>query len=211
MLIHPWDAGDVEEAWSFVCAQGFGQLIASGRDRDVPVVVATQYVLTGGESQRQVLLHLARPNPIWAAIAENPRVVLAVAGDWAYLPSAWKAVGDEDPALGIPTTYYAAVQLVGDAAVLDDPDDVLHVLRIQLDALEPGSGVADPEVHTRRLAGIRALRIAVEDVRGKFKYGGNVDAEHRASVAQRLATRGGPGDAAALAHLVRRSPELPPP
>jgi len=86
MLIHPWDAGDVEEAWSFVCAQGFGQLIAAGRDRDVPVVVATQYVLTGGGSQRQVLLHLARPNPIWAAIAENPRVVLAVAGDWAYLP-----------------------------------------------------------------------------------------------------------------------------
>jgi len=127
MLIHPWDAGDVEEAWSFVGAQGFGQLIAAGRDRDVPVVVATQYVLTGGGSQRHVLLHLARPNPIWAAIAENPRVVLAVAGDWAYLPSAWKAVGDEDPALGIPTTYYAAVQLVGDAAVLDDPDDVLHV------------------------------------------------------------------------------------
>ena len=31
----------------------------------------------------------------------------------AAVPAAWKAIGDEDPTLGIPTTYYAAVQLVG--------------------------------------------------------------------------------------------------
>ena len=35
------------------------------------------------------------------------------------------------------------------------------------------------------------------EVRAKFKYGGNVDAAHRLAVAERLAERGGPGDAAA--------------
>ena len=44
-------------------------------------------------------------------------MVLSVAGDWSYIPSAWKAIGDEDPRFGIPTTYYAGVQLTGTATV----------------------------------------------------------------------------------------------
>jgi transcriptional regulator len=55
------------------------------------------------------------------------------------------------------------------------------------------------------LPGIRGIRIAITDVTAKFKYGGNVDAEHRAAVAQRLADRAGPGDAAARQQLLRRS------
>lgn len=201
MLVHPWDAGESDAEWrSFVGAQAFGQLVASGRGREVPVVVPTQFLLAGDE----VLLHLARPNPVWAAVTENPSVVLAVAGDWAYVPAAWKVIGSEDPALGIPTTYYAAVQLVCRASVVDDPDGKLAILRAQLAALEPSSGIADPSAHSARLAGIRGLRLAIEDVVAKFKYGGNVDAAHRLAVADRLAARDGPGDAAARAHLLRR-------
>lgn len=35
----------------------------------MPVVVPTQFVL----GEEEVVSHLARPNPIWAAIEENPR------------------------------------------------------------------------------------------------------------------------------------------
>ncbi|HVW81647.1 MAG TPA: FMN-binding negative transcriptional regulator [Mycobacteriales bacterium] len=201
MLVHPWDAtsGDAEW-WSFVTAQAFGQLIAAGRNRDVPVVVPTQFVLAGEE----VLLHLARPNPVWQAIEENPVVLLSVAGDWAYIPAAWKAIGDEDPSMGIPTTYYAAVQLRCGASVVDDADGKLEILRAQLGAFEPDSGHADPAVHERKLAGIRGLRLAIREVTGKFKYGGNVDEAHREAVAARLEQRGGPGDEAARSHLLRR-------
>jgi transcriptional regulator len=207
VLVHPWDAPlDADEVVTFVRSQGFGHLVAPGR-RDVPVVVPTQFVLADpvrGEQFPDVLLHLARPNPVWSALDENPLVVLSVAGDWAYVPSAWKAVGDEDPALGIPTTYYAAAQIVGAAAVLDDESSTLDVLRRQLAVLEPDVEHADPEVHRRKLSGIRAIRISAREVVGKFKYGGNVDRPHREAVAQRLAARGGPGDAAARAHLLRR-------
>ena len=210
VLVHPWDAplGD-DEVLAFVRAQGFGHLVAPGR-REVPVVVPTQFVLgrPTADGFPDVLLHLARPNPVWAALEENPLVVLSIAGDWAYVPSEWKTVGDEDPALGIPTTYYAAAQLVGKATVLDGEDDKLGVLRRQLDVLEPEVGHADPSVHQRRLSGIRAVRIVVREVTAKFKYGGNVDAVHRAAVAERLAARSGPGDAAARAHLLRRSTDL---
>ena len=38
----------------------------------------------------------------------------------------------------------------------------------------------------------------------KFKYGGNVDEAHRMAVVARLRERGGPGDAAAADHVLRR-------
>jgi transcriptional regulator len=204
MLIHPWDAGASEHEWiDFVRAQGFGHLVAGGRDREVPVVVPTQFLLLDAT---RVLLHLARPNPIWAALDENPAVLLSLAGDWAYVPAAWKAIGDEDPRMGVPTTYYAAVQLIGDATVVDDASGKAEILRAQLGSTEPGSDAADPAEHGRRLNSIRGISIAVREVRAKFKYGGNVDDEHRIEVARHLAERGGPGDAAALGHLQRRTP-----
>jgi transcriptional regulator len=202
MLVHPWDAATDADEWrNFVVAQGFGHLIAAGRQRDVPVVVPTQFLLDGDS----VILHLARPNPVWAPIEENPTVLLSVAGDWAYVPAAWKAIDGEDPSIGVPTTYYAAAQLTCDAAVVDDDDGKLAILRAQLAALEPDGGAADPSVHLRKLPGIRGLRLAIREVTAKFKYGGNVDVEHRDAVADRLAARREPGDAAARAHLARRT------
>ena len=205
MLVHPWDAAQGDDEWRSWLLDGrdFGTLVAAGRGRDVPVAVPTHFVYDGAT---QVLLHLARPNPVWAAVEENPAVLLVVTGDWAYVPAAWKAVGEEDPALGIPTSYYAAVLLTCAATVLTG-DELAELLRVQLAHFEPGSGVADPgEAHRRQLAGIRGLRLEIESVQAKFKYGGNADLPHRAAVADHLAARGGPGDAAARAHLLRRTP-----
>jgi transcriptional regulator len=154
-----------------------------------------------------VRLHLVRTNPLFDAIAENPRVLLSVAGDWAFIPSAWKAISDEDPELGIPTTYYAAVQLTGTATVHDErhePGGVAAILRQQLQALQPDTAVADPAVaHPRQIQSILGISIAVESVSAKFKYGGNVDEAHRLAVAERLAHRSA-SDLAARAQLLRR-------
>lgn len=201
MYVAESDAGTEPEWRAFVAAHPFGELVAAGRDRSVPVIVPTQFVLTGDE----ILIHLVGRNPVWDAIAENDRVVLAVSGDWAYVPSDWKVVGDEDPRRGIPTTYYASVQLTGRARVETAPEEVAAVLRAQLGVLQPGVDVVDPAEHGARLRAIRGLRIAVDEVRAKFKYGGNVDDGHRRAVLDRLEERDGPGDAAAAAHLRRRS------
>ncbi|MFG3439373.1 FMN-binding negative transcriptional regulator [Nonomuraea sp. NPDC047897] len=202
MLIRPWDAAGEEQALAHVRAHPFGQLIASGRGRDVPVVVPTQFLLAG---DRTVLLHLARPNPVWAAIEENPRVLLSVAGPWVYVPGAWRAEPGTDPRAGVPTTYYSAVQLVCHAEIVADADGKLEILRAQLADLEPGA--ADPAGLSRLLPGIRGLRLTVEEIRGTFKYDGHKDAGHRARVAESLAGRGGPGDEAALRHLTRAASE----
>jgi transcriptional regulator len=202
MYIAAVDATLGESEWRpFVESQGFGHLIASGRNRDVPVVVPTQFILDSDT----ILLHLAAPNPIFAAIAEQPRVLLSVAGDWAFIPSEWKAIGSEDPLAGIPTTYYAAAQLMGSATVDTDSAAIAAVLRKQLAVIQPGVPIADPELaHAAKLRSIRAITIAVEEVRAKFKYGGNVDSEHRQDVISRLVARAGQNDLAAAAHTARR-------
>ena len=206
MFIAPADAALGEDEWrSFVASHPFGHLVAPGGPaRDLPVVVPTQFVLDGGT----VWLHLVRANPAFAALAENPRVLLSVADDWAFIPSSWKVVGDEDPALGIPTTYYGAVQLTGTATVHDErtaPGSVAAILRRQLSVFQPDVDVADPaESHKAQLLGILGISIRVESVSAKFKYGGNVDDAHRRAVVERLRERSGPGDDAAAAHVVRR-------
>ncbi len=205
MYTAPVDASFGEAEWRpFVEANSFGHVVAPGRDRDVPVVVPTQFVLDGST----VWLHLVRANPVFAALAENPRVLLSVAADWAFIPSAWKALRGEDPTLGIPTNYYGAVQLIGTATVLSErgePDSVAQVLRPQLRAFQPDVAVADPaQAHRQRLAAILGIRIAVDDVKATFKYGGNVDEAHRLAVVDRLEARGAPGDAAAATHVRRR-------
>ncbi len=125
-----------------------------------------------------------------------------------FVPSAWKAIGDEDPALGIPTTYYAAVQLTGTATVRDEREtagSVAEVLRTQLEAVQPEVPIADPAVaHPRQLQSILGITIAVNAVAAKFKYGGNVDEAHRRAVATRLQARQRTGDIAAADHVLRR-------
>jgi transcriptional regulator len=211
VLIHPWDEATRDE-WQGVLARAdFGQLVTAGLVDGYPVVVPTHFLYDGDAT---VLLHLARPNPAWRALDADPHVVLALTGDYAYVEAAWNANPGTDPDLGVPTSYYTGVQLLGVAEVVDDPDEKVALLARQLAHFEPpGSTRVTPstavESDRRQLSGIRGLRVTVEAVRAKMKYGGNKSAEHRAAIADRLTERDGPFDAAARDHLVRRSGEAP--
>jgi transcriptional regulator len=183
----------------------FGQLIAPGDGRDLPIVVPTHFLYDGATGVR---LHLAEPNPVWAALAERPRALLTVVDDYTYVPSAWQAVPGAPTELGVPTSYYATVQLSCDVEVIDDPDAKVAILRGQLAHHEPAGGYLEPdsghEHFRRRLPGIRGLALTVTSVRAKFKYGGNKEPAHRELLAEHLAERDGPADAVAREHLLRR-------
>jgi transcriptional regulator len=191
-----------DEEWRVYLADDrhrFGELIAGGGpDRAVPVVVPTHFVFDGWAT---IELHLAAPNPALEALVENPVAMLSVIGDVTYIPTGWSG--------GIPTSYYAAVQCIGRAAVLDDPEEVSDILRRQLKVFQPEGGYdpmsVDHPLYGPRLKAIRGVRLHVEDVRAKFKFGGNKTPEQQAEIAARLAERDGPGDAAARAHLLRRA------
>lgn len=202
MLVHPWDSAiDADEWRAFLAAQGFGHFVAPGLDREIPVVVPTQYAVSGDV----VLIHLARPNPVWKPLAERPIALLSVAGDWTYIPSTWNADAGDDPSRGLPTTYYGAVQITGRVEIVSDPEEKAALLREQLGDFQPEGGHLDPTEHPRMLAGMQGMRLHIDEVKAKFKYGGNKPAEKRIEIADRLSDRDSHGDSEARGHLLRRT------
>jgi transcriptional regulator len=208
MLVHPWDAALGDTEWRHWLSEGrdFGQLIAPGRDRDLPVVVPTHFRYDG---ERTIWLHLARPNPVWEALEEHPRALLTVIDDYVYVPAEWNARAGQPVERAVPTSYYASAQLACDVRIVDDPAEKAELLNRQLAHFEPAGSVRLPvdtaEPDRRQLPGIRGLELTVTEVRAKFKYGGNRPPADRERIAERLAGRGTPADERARHHLLRRT------
>ncbi|HKW78426.1 MAG TPA: FMN-binding negative transcriptional regulator [Candidatus Limnocylindria bacterium] len=200
MLIKRHDEPLDDDEWrAFLKEHDFGELIAPGAGRDLPVVVPTHFLWDGDKG---VVLHLARPNPVWAALAERPRALLSVFGAYTYIPGHWNQ--DE---YGVPTSYYAAVQLACDVEMVDDPAGIAAILERQLAHFQP-EGLHAPVRPDNRygdlLPSIRGIRLTVTDVRAKLKFGSNRSVEHRQVVAGKLAERGGTLDLEARDHVLDR-------
>jgi transcriptional regulator len=217
MMIHPWDAATNEAEWRQWLSQGrnFGQLIAAGGpSRDWPIVVPTHFLLKEPSllEGSAVLLHLARPNPIWGALEENPRVVLSVIDDYAFVPGYWRAAAGIPSEDGVPTSYYSAVQLACEAVVIDEPAEKAAILTAQLGQLQPEGRHAEAAVgaepYGRMLSGIRGLRLQIIDVRAKFKYDDHKPLALREEVGVQLAERAAGHDLGAHDQQQRRIAEL---
>ena len=106
MLIHPWDAALEPAEWQawVRSTDRFGMLAVNNLDpAEAPLVVPTHFTL----ADEELLVHLARPNPVWPHLEAAAEVRLAVVGDYAYIPTYWRAKAggpDED---GVPTSYYS--------------------------------------------------------------------------------------------------------
>ncbi|AIG79567.1 PaiB family transcriptional regulator [Amycolatopsis japonica] len=204
MLIHPWDAAHDDAEWrAWLSTHDFGQLIAGGVGRDLPIVNPVHFAYDG---DRTVLLHLARPNPVWPLLEEHPRALLAVIDEHTYIRSDWNTPAD--PPHGVPTSYYSSVQLECDVRLIDDAAEKAALLDRQLARFEPGSGraaVSATEAPDKRLLpGIRGVELTVTGVRAKFKFGGNKQPADRSRIDAELARRDGPMDAGARARLAQR-------
>ena len=207
MLIHPWDSALDATEWQewLAATDRFGVLAVNNvNPAEAPVLVPTHFTLAGDE----VLVHLARPNPVWRHLEAASEVRVAVIGDYAFIPTYWRAKAggpDED---GVPTSYYASVQLVCRPTIVDDPQGKAEILSAQLADFQPEGGHAEMAIdappYGRMLPGIRALRLAVVRVDAKFKYDDNNPVEHRERVIDRLEQRDHGLDAGAAAQQRRR-------
>jgi len=206
VLIHPWDAALDDAEWQAWLAEGhdFGQLCVNGLPGRPPLVVPTHFTRDG----QDLLVHLARPNPVWEAIERDPNVVLAVVGDYAFVPGPWRAKAGSPPREGVPTSYYTAVQFLCRAHIVDDAQAKADLLNRQTAHFHPDGDHTPVEVgrppHAKLLSAVRGLRLQVTEVRAKFKYDDHKPVEHRAAVADRLTERGRGLDAAAARQQRRR-------
>ncbi|MFE9613553.1 FMN-binding negative transcriptional regulator [Streptomyces sp. NPDC006012] len=207
MLIHPWDAPRDDTEWqTWLAAHDFGQLAVNGLPGEPPTVQPLHFAYDA--ERAEVVTHFARPNPLWAALEADPQVLLSVVDDYVYVPGPWQAAPGSAAEHGVPTSFYAAVQLRCTAHVVDDPAENAGLLNRQLAHFQPAGGSAratpDGPPYGRMLPGIRGLRLEITGVRAKFKYAGQKPEEVRERIASGLAQRRGPRDEAAREHLMRR-------
>jgi transcriptional regulator len=216
MLIHPWDAPTDDTEWQeWLAAHDFGQLAANGPAGEAPLLQPLHFAYD--PARREAVTHLARPHPLWRALADRPTVLLSVVDDYTFIPGPWQAAEDQPPEHGVPTSFYAAVQLTCTAHIVDEPTAKAALLARQMAHFQPEGGsapvAAGEEPYGRQLSGIRGLRLEVREVRAKFKYGGKRSTAVQQRISERLAVRDAPGDAAARVHQQRRlaaSPPTPP-
>ena len=198
MLIHPWDAAQDDAEWRAWLAsiEHFGMLaIPNLEPQAAPFLVPSHFTVAGDE----LLLHLARPNPVWPHLEAAREVRLALVGDVAYVPSYWRAAEGVPEEMGVPTSYYATVQFVCRPTIVDDADGKAAILQAQLDDVQPEGRHAlmatDADPYGRMLPGIRGLRLQVLQVDAKFKYDDHKPLDFRERIIGLLGERGRRGAA----------------
>lgn len=207
MLIHPWDTALDPAEWQswLASTDRFGMLAVNNLDpTQAPLVVPAHF--TGADDA--LLLHLARPNPIWPHLEAAAEVRMTVIGDYAYIPGYWRARSGGPEEDGVPTSYYSTVQFLCRPTVVDDPDGKVEILTAQLaDLQREGRHAAvttDAPPYAGMLPGIRGIRLAVLRVDAKFKYDDHKPVEHRERVIGNLEERGHGLDTGAAAQQRRR-------
>ena len=207
MLINSWDAALSDAEWRewLATTERFGVLAVNNLDpSQAPLMVPTHFTANGDD----LLIHLAKPNPVWPHLETAHEVRLAVIGDYAYIPTYWRARAggpDED---GVPTSYYAAVQFLCRPTVVDEAQGKADILAVQLGDFQPEGRHAEVRVdggpYGRMLPGIRGLRLQVLRVDAKFKYDDSNPVEHRQRIVGYLEQRGRGLDAGAARQQQRR-------
>lgn len=206
MLIHPWDAALDKTEWQdwLAASDRFGVLAVNNiNPAQAPLVVPTHFTLGDDE----LLIHLARPNPVWVHLEAAAEVRIAVIGDYAYIPTYWRSDAggpDED---GVPTSYYTSVQFVCRPTIIDDPEEKAAILTTQLRDFQPEGHptvAVGEKPYGRMLPGLRGVRLSILRVEAKFKYDDSNPVEHRQRVIGYLEERGHALDGGAAAQQRRR-------
>lgn len=171
----------------------------------VPVVVPTPFSTqpaSDGGRWPVVEAHLHRSNPWWDAVTDGGPATVSVLGPYAFIPHDWNPRAGAPAADGVPTSWYAAATLRCRSELVDDPSALAALVgrlvdRVEPDGLdhpvEPGTAPYGP-----LLGAIRGIRLHVEHVVAKSKFGGTRDPAQRLDVIGRLAERSRPGDAAVV-------------
>lgn len=185
----------------------FGLLISNGAEG--LIANSVPFVLDAGASRLGVLkAHLARANPQWSDLQQQPDVLVVFQGHDHYVTPSWYATKRETGKV-VPTWNYTMVQAKGRAKVMDDA-----WLRRQIEELtrtleqrreQPwavGDAPADFIAMQRRA--IVGIEIEILDIRGKWKTSQNRNAADRAGVIAGLEAMGDE-DARAMAEIVRET------
>ena len=182
MYVHPSFKVDAAALQGLLVERGFGTLVAFEGTR--PIAVHAPFLFDPATGT--IEMHVARANPIHAAIVDNPQVLLTCQGPDSYISPDWYASENQ-----VPTWNYVAVHVTGRAALI--PKDLLrdHVDRLSArfeGALLPKKPWTSDKMDANRLAAmlnaIVGITVKVESLEGQWKLGQHKGrADHDGAVA----------------------------
>lgn len=190
-----------EEIESFLQEMGHG-FLGTINEAGEPRVVPLNFVYCKGS----IYFHGSRVGEKMRSLAKNNRVCFAVAKAYSQLPSHWF-----DPELACPATvFFKSVSITGRAEEVTDLAEKAEAFTAFMHKLQPEGGFApiDPadERYAKQLAGTAVVKIRVESVTAKFKFGQNMKEAERRAVEDRLSERGGPLDRETVRMMERYAP-----
>ncbi|MEI5679433.1 MULTISPECIES: FMN-binding negative transcriptional regulator [unclassified Mesorhizobium] len=193
---------------SLIRAHPLGLLVSNGQDG--PVANPLPFLLDGGVPPHgRLRAHLARANPQWRMLADNPDmpVLVVFQGADTYVTPSWYETKRETGKV-VPTWNYAIVQVRGRVRVIDDKDWLagqIAELTASHEAAraEPWKVTDAPKAFIQaQIKGIIGLEIDITSIEGKWKVSQNRPVADRAGVAEGLETE--TTGTAEMAHLVRQ-------
>ncbi len=169
-----------------------GLLISNGQDG--PIANAIPFLLDAEAGPNGKLrAHLAKANPQWRLLADNPAspVLVVFQGADAYVTPSWYETKRETGKV-VPTWNYAIVQVRGMVRVIDDAQwiaqQISDLTLSQEGAREAPWAVTDapPNFIQSQIKGIIGLEIEIAEISGKWKVSQNRPVADRVGVAEGL-------------------------
>lgn len=201
---------DAEVLHALIRAHPLGLLISATAAG--PIADPIPFLLSIKDRSTRLRAHLARANPHWKIVQDNPAVPVLVVfqGSENYITPSWYETKRETGKV-VPTWNYVTVQARGNAQVFENSEWLLGQIE-ELTALHEAARetpwkVSDtpPGYIDSQLKGIVGLEIEVSELSGKWKVSQNRPVRDRAGVAEGLA-RASSGQP--MADLVRQYGKL---
>ena len=194
---------------ALIRAHPLGLLISNSADG--PVADPIPFLLDAeGGAQGILRAHLAKANPHWRLLADNPsaKILVVFQGSDAYVTPSWYETKRETGKV-VPTWNYAIVQVRGTAKIMDNSAwiarQIADLTGQQEDGREQAWAVTDapPEFIQSQIKGIVGVEIMIEAITGKWKVSQNRPVADRKGVAAGLDHEASP-HSPDMATLVRR-------
>lgn len=192
---------------ALIRAHPLGLLVINGPDG--PVANPVPFLLDDEVGERgRLRAHLARANPQWRLIAENPGTTALVVfqGVDTYVTPSWYETKRETGKV-VPTWNYAMVQARGPVRAIEDPDWIAAQVAAltathEADRPQPWKVTDAPDAFVQaQIKGIVGIEIEIASLDGKWKVSQNRPIADRVGVAEGLEGEDSPSE---MAELVRQ-------
>jgi transcriptional regulator len=159
-----------EDAVAFMCANPFAILISTTTDG--PFATHLPLFVTGQGEKLLLRGHVAKANPHWRYLEQQPQCMTIFHG-----PNAYVSPTNYGARESVPTWNYAAVHVHGDARVFATPEELHEVLAELMETFEPAYRQQweslSPTFQQNMLRQIVGFEIVATRIEGKFKLSQN--------------------------------------